>query len=97
MSKFFFLLSSCIQQNICLAARTPHSSDANGRRNVEMGLGGRGGAQDQDGCTNTRVDAQRAQILPGHLLRKSHILRRRTSISSRAWMGFKSLNCCCYN
>lgn len=63
---------------------SPHSSDANGRRNVEMGSlflvrwGGRAeegeGVQDHDGFRNTRVDTQRTEILPGHLLRKSHSL-----------------------
>lgn len=83
---FFFSLSSCIQQNICLA---PHRLIAqmltaegtlkwaffwgffcaSGRKS-----GGREGVRDHDGFTNTRVDTQHTEILPGHLLRKSRIL-----------------------
>lgn len=83
---FFPPLSSCIQQNICLA---PHRLIAqmltaegtlkwafffvvfcaSGRKS-----GGREGVRDHDGFTNTRVDTQHTEILPGHLLRKSRIL-----------------------
>lgn len=77
---FFPFLPASSKTSVWLRA-PPHSSDANGRRNVELFFVRRGGraeegegVQDHDGFTNTRVDTQRTEILPGHLLRKSHIL-----------------------
>lgn len=83
---FFFLPFFLHPAKHLFGSASPHSSDANGRRNVEMGFflgffcasgrksGGREGVRDHDGFTNTRVDTQHTEILPGHLLRKSRIL-----------------------
>lgn len=83
MSKLFFSLSSCIQQNICLAPHRLIAQMLTAEGTLKWAFfferrggraEGREGVQDHDGFTNTRVDTQRSEILPGHLLRKSHIL-----------------------
>lgn len=105
---FFPFLPASSKTSVWLRA-SPHSSDANGRRNVEMGFffffwcvgedeRRKGRAFRITMGSRTRALTRKAHgvylgTCSGSLL-SSH---RRTSISFWAWMGFKSLNCCCYN